>query len=143
MKVLIASPYYSGVGGMQQYMYKIAVGLHNAGIDTTVLSCSRVPHTSGPSVLTLPRLTTISNTPFSFGWFGSIKRIIDEVDPDIVNGHLPVPYMADVAARVCGDRPFVLTCLLYTSDAADEEDSVDLGGRRIIKKKKKKKKTKQ
>src|SRR5664279_5741334 len=29
-------------------------------------------------------------------------------------------------------------CLLYTSDAADEEDSVDLGGRRIIKKKKKK-----
>eukprot|EP00658_Telonema_sp_P-2_P072920 TRINITY_DN61_c0_g1_i10.p2 TRINITY_DN61_c0_g1~~TRINITY_DN61_c0_g1_i10.p2 ORF type:complete len:121 (+),score=43.97 TRINITY_DN61_c0_g1_i10:119-481(+) len=32
-----------------------------------------------------------------------------------------------------------LICLLYTSDAADEEDSVDLGGRRIIKKKKKKK----
>src|SRR5674536_374671 len=31
-----------------------------------------------------------------------------------------------------GDEP----CLLYTSDAADEEDSVDLGGRRIIKKKK-------
>src|SRR5665648_1261288 len=28
-------------------------------------------------------------------------------------------------------------CLLYTSDAADEEDSVDLGGRRIIKKKNK------
>ena len=27
------------------------------------------------------------------------------------------------------------SCLLYTSDAADEEDSVDLGGRRIIKKK--------
>eukprot|EP00658_Telonema_sp_P-2_P076545 TRINITY_DN6720_c0_g1_i4.p1 TRINITY_DN6720_c0_g1~~TRINITY_DN6720_c0_g1_i4.p1 ORF type:complete len:103 (+),score=9.88 TRINITY_DN6720_c0_g1_i4:342-650(+) len=32
-------------------------------------------------------------------------------------------------------------CLLYTSDAADEEDSVDLGGRRIIKKKKNKKNT--
>src|SRR5678816_4047007 len=29
-------------------------------------------------------------------------------------------------------------CLLYTSDAADERSSVDLGGRRIIKKKKKK-----
>ena len=27
-------------------------------------------------------------------------------------------------------------CLLYTSDAADEEDSVDLGGRRRLKKKK-------
>ena len=27
-------------------------------------------------------------------------------------------------------------CLLYTSDAADERSSVDLGGRRIIQKKK-------
>ena len=27
------------------------------------------------------------------------------------------------------------TCLLYTSDAADERSSVDLGGRRIIQKK--------
>ena len=29
------------------------------------------------------------------------------------------------------------SCLLYTSDAADERSSVDLGGRRIIKKKNK------
>ena len=29
----------------------------------------------------------------------------------------------------------VCVCLLYTSDAADERSSVDLGGRRIIKKK--------
>ena len=33
-------------------------------------------------------------------------------------------------------------CLLYTSDAADERSSVDLGGRRIIKKKKKDKQKK-
>ncbi|WDT36798.1 hypothetical protein PVA38_11205 [Streptococcus pneumoniae D39] len=31
----------------------------------------------------------------------------------------------------------LLSCLLYTSDAADEARSVDLGGRRSIKKKKK------
>ena len=31
----------------------------------------------------------------------------------------------------------LFACLLYTSDAADERSSVDLGGRRIIKKKKK------
>ena len=35
-------------------------------------------------------------------------------------------------------QPFKGACLLYTSDAADERSSVDLGGRRIIKKKKKK-----
>ena len=33
-----------------------------------------------------------------------------------------------------GTRDHV-ACLLYTSDAADERSSVDLGGRRIIKKK--------
>ena len=31
--------------------------------------------------------------------------------------------------------PVRQACLLYTSDAADERSSVDLGGRRIIKKK--------
>ncbi len=35
-------------------------------------------------------------------------------------------------AATAGDKD----CLLYTIDAADEEESVDLGGRRIIKKKK-------
>ena len=33
------------------------------------------------------------------------------------------------------DCPDAEICLLYTSDAADERSSVDLGGRRIIKKK--------
>src|SRR5678815_2231244 len=39
---------------------------------------------------------------------------------------------------VKGQKTYKLfrTCLLYTSDAADERSSVDLGGRRIIKKKK-------
>ena len=45
-------------------------------------------------------------------------------------------------ARVVGTLPvfgvslgLLGVCLLYTSDAADERSSVDLGGRRIIKKK--------
>ena len=50
----------------------------------------------------------------------------------------------DVAVKVLTDEladdPKALArfhaCLLYTSDAADERSSVDLGGRRIIKKKK-------
>ena len=36
-----------------------------------------------------------------------------------------------------GAKQEIYACLLYTSDAADERSSVDLGGRRIIKKKKK------
>ena len=43
--------------------------------------------------------------------------------------------------RDIGREPLVVldVCLLYTSDAADERSSVDLGGRRTIKKTKKKK----
>ena len=51
--------------------------------------------------------------------------------------------IANVPAVMLGDRiaqrmpvRLVHACLLYTSDAADERSSVDLGGRRIIKKKK-------
>ena len=42
----------------------------------------------------------------------------------------------------CVLLPIANTCLLYTSDAADERSSVDLGGRRILKKKRNKKKKK-
>ena len=50
-----------------------------------------------------------------------------------------VPAMAInmISAMSCGAAARWTTCLLYTSDAADEEDSGDLRGRRIIKKKKK------
>ena len=40
-----------------------------------------------------------------------------------------------------GGEEVTTVCLLYTSDAADERSSVDLGGRRIIKKKKRHKQT--
>ena len=50
--------------------------------------------------------------------------------------------MADLApARAAHGPRLASGCLLYTSDAADERSSVDLGGRRIIKKKNKKNKS--
>eukprot|EP00658_Telonema_sp_P-2_P004773 TRINITY_DN1177_c0_g1_i5.p1 TRINITY_DN1177_c0_g1~~TRINITY_DN1177_c0_g1_i5.p1 ORF type:complete len:127 (+),score=49.39 TRINITY_DN1177_c0_g1_i5:119-499(+) len=71
------------------------------------------------------------------------------VDPEELPEDVRKQKLAELAAFSCDmDTPEVTpvasyegfvwsnTCLLYTSDAADEEDSVDLGGRRIIKKKK-------
>ena len=52
----------------------------------------------------------------------------------------PWPDVSDRVARHVVDHLYTAhvssRCLLYTSDAADERSSVDLGGRRIIKKKK-------
>ena len=53
----------------------------------------------------------------------------------IVLGFLPLVFLGLRDAG--GWSGLVERCLLYTSDAADERSSVDLGGRRIIKKKKK------
>ena len=44
--------------------------------------------------------------------------------------------LADVPRQSLRVVALSCPCLLYTSDAADERSSVDLGGRRIIKKKK-------
>ena len=41
-------------------------------------------------------------------------------------------YQEDFGMEIKFIQPDANTCLLYTSDAADERSSVDLGGRRII-----------
>ena len=55
-------------------------------------------------------------------------------------GWVDDPILVDTEAVVVGflgaEVAALGACLLYTSDAADERSSVDLGGRRIIKKKK-------
>ena len=52
-------------------------------------------------------------------------------------GHVTVGVITKTLPAGNGRDRMGLACLLYTSDAADERSSVDLGGRRIIKKKNK------
>ena len=66
------------------------------------------------------------------------KRLSDEgaISP-VVGAKLFVFFQTDKETHtgLIFQAPYRTTCLLYTSDAADERSSVDLGGRRIIKKK--------
>ena len=48
----------------------------------------------------------------------------------------PIRPHVETAVTQAEEKGLSQACLLYTSDAADERSSVDLGGRRIIKKKK-------
>ena len=57
---------------------------------------------------------------------GIDNQVVGEVAANIRKLRKPEPYKG---------------CLLYTSDAADERSSVDLGGRRLIKKKNRGKET--
>ena len=63
-----------------------------------------------------------------------IRDSVDDVEADyILATHDPLAAMATADAGALD--ALLSSCLLYTSDAADERSSVDLGGRRIIKKK--------
>ena len=68
---------------------------------------------------------------------GSEMCIRDSVDTLRRQIHVPdeIPFEPLGRPLLAHVDPDLIACLLYTSDAADERSSVDLGGRRIIKKK--------
>src|SRR5678816_4192597 len=69
---------------------------------------------------------------FFAGWFG--LAILHDAVGEVHELRRELIALADAPPRgLAIDGQFV-GCLLYTSDAADERSSVDLGGRRIIKK---------
>ena len=66
---------------------------------------------------------------------------VSRLSPSASTGDQDFPNQSSAMPKIITNNlsgiPCFKTCLLYTSDAADERSSVDLGGRRIIKKKKK------
>src|SRR5678815_1066850 len=63
------------------------------------------------------------------GGASSVQTLTNKtLDAEGTGNLITIPFTVFWPAAVCD-------CLLYTSDAADERSSVDLGGRRIIKKK--------
>ena len=67
---------------------------------------------------------------------GDVYKRQFKIFPSRANCYPEQSFRISVAGHEC--RIFFIlvnVCLLYTSDAADERSSVDLGGRRIIKKK--------
>ena len=115
-KVLIVSPYFPPhLGGVEFYVQNIASGLRkyfkwNIVIVTSNLKGKKVLVESrdGIKFYRLPILFKISNTPINPMWFFHIKKIIEKENPDVINAHIPVPFMGDIAALVKGNTPLVI-----------------------------------
>jgi len=119
MKIMIVTPYfYPKIGGMENYAYNISKGLKEKyGWEVVVVTSNheankyKEERIDGMKIYRLPSWFKISNTPFNPFWYFQIKNIIQREKPNIVNGHTPVPYIADMAAIVCmfENIPYILT----------------------------------
>ncbi|HSE61328.1 MAG TPA: glycosyltransferase [Candidatus Saccharimonadales bacterium] len=124
MKVVIATPYYHPhVGGVEVYVRNIATRLKEMGWEVCLVTTgdrsakTTVTQQDGMRVYRLGYQFKLSNTPVSFTWRRDIERIITSEKPDVINGHAPVPYFADMVERLRGRIPFVLT---YHNDVVKE-----------------------
>ena len=116
-KLLVAAPYfYPKIGGMEKYAWQISRGLHEKyGWEVVAVTSNHEEKKykeeiiDGIKIYRLPYWFKISNTPINPMWYFDLKRIIKKEKPDIINGHSPVPFMADMAALASGEINFVLT----------------------------------
>jgi glycosyltransferase involved in cell wall biosynthesis len=63
---------------------------------------------SGVTVYRLPYRFVVSNSPLSLSWPLELKRIISEVNPDVIKINIPVPGLGDLASFAAGGRPVVI-----------------------------------
>ena len=116
IKLLIVTPYfYPETGGGANYVYNLSKGLVNKhGFEVIIVTPGENTNiseikTSEMKVYRLKRWFKISNTPINPLWYFQIKKVIKKENPDVINAHMPVPFISDVTAMVCGNTPFILT----------------------------------
>ena len=116
MKVVIVTPYfYPHTGGVESYTLNIARNLKALGWKVVIVTTSTehlgvvADRFEGMKIYYLKTARTVSNTPLNLQWRHELKAIFAAEKPNVINGHTPVPYLADVAERASGAIPFVLT----------------------------------
>jgi glycosyltransferase involved in cell wall biosynthesis len=115
--VLTVCPYVPpDGGGLERYVWQISTRLARAHGWRVVLATSgshrygdRVERRDGLTVHRLGHRAQVSSTPLDPAWSRMLRRVVAEERPEVVAAHAPVPGLADIAARVCGRLPFVLT----------------------------------
>jgi glycosyltransferase involved in cell wall biosynthesis len=115
MKVALVTPRFPpDVGGMENYAGWVAETLQaDPDVEITVITTSTSRRTTeetfkGIRVIRLGTWMTLSNTPVNPLWWVQLRRLLTELDVDVVNAHAPVPGVADIAAFT-SSVPVVLT----------------------------------
>lgn len=115
--LVMVTPYFlPHGGGLERYAFEIASRLQkNYGWRIVVITSGEkgngdiIDTYQGLTVHRLGYQFKLSNTPFSLQWGAKIRKIVAQENPDLINVHMPVPGIGDIAVRVAGDHPIVLT----------------------------------
>lgn len=113
--ILVTAPYFPPYGGgLERYVFEISELLSKEFNVVVLASGERfgedtLEHVGNVKVHRLSYRVKISNTPISFRWFKKIRKIIAHEKPDLLNVHMPVPGIGDVAMLVSGKIPKVVT----------------------------------
>jgi glycosyltransferase involved in cell wall biosynthesis len=115
--LLIVAPYFHpAVGGLEQYVSRLADQLRQRHGWRVVVATSGDRHgksrcelINGLTVYRLSYTVKLSNTPLAISWLSQMRSIINDERPALINAHLPVPGLADVAACVINGIPLVVT----------------------------------
>jgi glycosyltransferase involved in cell wall biosynthesis len=117
MKICLVAPYFAPArGGVETYTLHVCLLLRETyGHDVFVVTTRYghgpvlVEERMGFKTYLLPAALKLSNTPVDPGWSRKLRTIFAMEQPDVINAHTPVPFLADIVERVRGDIPFVLT----------------------------------
>ena len=117
-RLLIVTPYFppdEKAGGAEMFALTMAKGLaadHGWEVSIATTSDDEPFKTEilaeRINVYRLPYRFKLSNSPISVAWLWELRRIINDINPDVINIHLPVPGLGDIAGYVSGGRPVVI-----------------------------------
>ena len=117
-RLLVAVPYFPPdpkAGGAEMFTVALVKGLSAIyGWDVTIVTTMPqnliveevVP--ANIKIYRLPYKFMLSNSPMSISWYKHLKRIISDVDPDVINIHLPVPGLGDLVSYLSGNIPVAI-----------------------------------
>lgn len=115
MRVLLITPYfYPKIGGVERHTYNIARGLTSLGHTVHVVTTLSDPNyaatetVDGITVTRMPIDYVVSMTPIGRSWARTLRRIIREFRPDVIEAHAPVPGLADLAYFLRRGTPYVI-----------------------------------
>lgn len=130
MKIMMVTPYfYPKSGGLENYAFNIAKYLKKSGHDVLVVTSNHQEKKyvdeqfDGLRIIRLPISFKFSNTPIGFGWSKSLKKIMRDEKPDVINAHAPVPGIADLAIRVAF-KLHINSTLTYHAATLDKDGSI-------------------